>query len=95
MSTDLDWRGREAGAAARASVAPVAALATPPATPRARGPRLQLAGGAVALLLLAVAVASLGDDVTRLSTRPAGQEGAVPSQPSVAPPPPSTARSPC
>ncbi len=91
MSTvDLDSRGRAAGAAARACVAPVAVLATPPGARRARGPRLRLAGGALGLLVLAVALVSLGDDVTRLSTTPAGQDAAVSSQPSGTPPPPPT-----
>ncbi len=85
-SVDLDRRAREAGAAAMASVAPVAALATPPAARRARGPRLRLDGGAVALVL-AVALVSIGDDVTLLSTEPAGQGTQGPSRPPGTPPP--------
>ncbi|HEX2047202.1 MAG TPA: hypothetical protein VHF27_05525 [Acidimicrobiales bacterium] len=92
MSTvDLDRRAREAGAAARASVTPVAALATPSGLRRAGGARLRLAGGAagaVAAVALAVALASPGDDVARLSTTPAGQGASVSSQPSGTPPPP-------
>ena len=80
MSTvDLDSRAREAAAAARASVAPVAALAAPPPARRASGPRLLLTGGAVALVA-AVALISLGDDVTRVSTGPAGQGAPAPSR---------------
>lgn len=82
MSTvDIDSHAREAAGAARASVAPIAALAT---TPRARraggprvvrpgGPRLVLAGGAAAMAV-AVALSIGGDAVPRLSTTPAGQQ---------------------
>ena len=88
MSTvDLDSRARQAAAAARGSVAPVAALATPPAARRAKGPRLRLAGGAAAAVVVAVALISLGDDVTRVSTGPAGQGAPAPSRPPGTPPP--------
>jgi hypothetical protein len=50
-----------------------------PRVRRERGPRLVVAGGAEAVVV-AVAVAALDDDATRLSTTPAGQSGAGASQ---------------
>ena len=74
MSTvDIDSRAREAAGAARASVAPVAAPAATPRARRAGGPRLVLAGGAAAMAV-AVALTVAGDEVTRLSTTPAGRQ---------------------
>lgn len=84
MSADLDMAAREAAAAARASVAQLAASDPPVRRPGPRGLVLAVA----ALVLVGVVVLSgLGDDRTTVATGPAAPRSSMQGRPPGTPPP--------